>query len=274
MDTSVAFSIFGIDILWYSLVYSIGSLCAYFYFLKYFSVPILDTNYQENINKNKQKQTDKKIHTQIYRELTQEEKDSIFFVTLLISLLFARVFYSLAYFPNYYLSNPLEIVKVWQGGMSINGGFIGFFLSLWYFSKRYRISIYSFTDFFMLPGLLALAFGRLGNFFNQEVYGIPTTSSIGIVFPAVDELSRYPYQLFVGLKNLIVFEIILYLQLFKKLKPGAITLISGILYSSGRFILDFMREPTTLYFGFPLGQWLSLIIFIICSMLLFKLYSK
>lgn len=262
-DTSVAFSLLGFDILWYSLVYSIGSLFAYVYFSKYFT---LEYKSEEKIKKNK-------IKTKM-SFINDDQKDIIFFTTLIVSLLFARLIYCFAYFPEYYLFNLIEVFRVWEGGMSINGGFFGFFISLFYFSKKYNVSIYTFTDFFMLPGLLALAFGRLGNFFNQELVGIVTTSSIGIVFPAVDELSRYPYQLFAGIKNLIAFEIILYLQLFKTLKTGTITLLSGMLYSSGRFVLDFMREPTTLYLGFPLGQWFSIIVFVTCSILLWKLYSK
>ena len=262
-DTSIAFSLFGFNVLWYSLVYSIGSLLAYFYFSKYFN---LEYKSEKNVKKNKLK-----IKT---LSISEDQKDTIFFTTLILSLLFARLIYCFAYFPEYYLLNILEIFKVWEGGMSINGGFLGFFISLFYFSKKYTVSIYKFTDFFMLPGLLALAFGRLGNFFNQELVGIVTSSSIGVVFPAVDELSRYPYQLFAGLKNLVAFEIILYLQLFKQLKTGTITLLSGMLYSSGRFVLDFMREPTTLYLGFPLGQWFSIIVFVVCSYLLWRLYFK
>ena len=242
MDTSVFISIFGLDIRWYGLVYAIGFLLSYYYFMKYFK----------------------------HKNISDEQKDSIFFTTLIISLICARLTYCFAYFPEYYFSNFFDIFKIWEGGMSINGGFIGFFGSFYYFSKKFKTSIYTFTDFFILPGILALAFGRLGNFFNQELVGIPTISSFGIVFPQVDEVSRHPYQLYAGFKNLIAFQILLYLHIFKSLKPGTLTLIAAILYSGGRFIIDFLREPTTLYFGFPLGQWFSLIIVCVAGYLLFK----
>ena len=255
IESSIAFSLFGFDVRWYGLIYAIGFLCTYFYFIKCFDS----------------------------KKLSDDDKDSIFFTIVITSLVFARLVSCFFYYPNYYFSNPIDVFKIWEGGMSIHGGCIGFFISLYYISKKYNISIYSLSDFFMLPALLGLAFGRIGNFLNQELYGIVTTSSVGVVFPAVDDALRYPYQLFAGFKNLIVFQIILYLHIFKTLnksgksnksfKKGTITLYSIILYSLGRFFLDFIREPTTLLFTFPVGQWFSIVTVIICSILLYKLYK-
>lgn len=246
MDSSILISIFGFEIRWYGLVYALGFLLSYWYFIKFFKD----------------------------KHLNDDEKDSVFFIIAITSLIFARLTYCFAYFPEYYFFNPLDIFKIWQGGMSINGGFLGFFISIYILSKKYKFSLYKLTDFFILPGILALAFGRLGNFFNQELVGIPYTGTFSMVFEKYDDISRFPYQVFAGLKNLIAFEILLYLHLFKKLKTGALTLIAALLYSIGRFFLDFMREPTTYYLGFPLGQWFSLIIIIISSYLLYKLHKK
>jgi phosphatidylglycerol:prolipoprotein diacylglycerol transferase len=134
--------------------------------------------------------------------------------------------------------------------------------------------VYSTSDFFALPLLLSLSAGRIGNFMNQELVGIPTQSGIGIVFPDYDNLERYPYQLFASFKNLVVFQIMLYLYMFKRLKTGVMTLLTIFLYSLGRFFLDFIREPTTIIFSFPLGQWISILFMAVTLYLLYKIYNS
>ena len=230
---------------WYGLVYVVGFLLSYYYFLKYFKA----------------------------KNLSEDDKDWSFLILLISSIIGGRLFYVLAYNPVYYLNNIVDIIKINEGGMSIHGGFIGFLFGCYIISKKYdSISIYKLTDFFTLPALIALSFGRLGNFFNQELVGVPTQSTIGMVFPEYDSLKRYPYQLFVGAKNLFAFQIVLYLYMFKQLKEGVITLSGFLLYSIGRFFLDFMREPTTLFLSFPVGQWLSLIVIAVSSYLLYLIY--
>lgn len=243
-NSAVAFTIFGLQVYWYGLVYVFGFLLSYYYFLKYFKA----------------------------KNMSEDDKDWSFLILLISSILGGRLFYIMAYNPMYYLSNIVDIIKINEGGMSIHGGFLGFLVGSYIVSKKFNFSMYKITDFFTLPALIALSFGRLGNFFNQELVGIPTQSSIGMVFPEYDSLKRYPYQLFVGAKNLIAFQIILYLYVFKQLKTGVITLSGFLLYSVGRFFLDFMREPTTLFLSFPVGQWLSLVVIIISSYLLYLIY--
>ncbi|MFP4401899.1 MAG: prolipoprotein diacylglyceryl transferase [Candidatus Nanoarchaeia archaeon] len=245
MSTAVAFTVFGFEVLWYGLVYSLGFLFSYLYYIKFFK----------------------------HSQLSEDQKDTSFFILVFFSLIVARLAFCFFYFPMYYLQNPLEVLKIYEGGMSIHGGFIGFFLGCWIVRKKYNVSVYSISDFFALPSILALSVGRVGNFMNQELVGTPTNSGIGIVFPQYDDVARHPYQLYASFKNLVVFQIMLYVYIFKQLKAGVMTLSILFLYSIGRFFLDFVREPTTLVFNFPLGQWISIIIMIITGYLLYQIYK-
>lgn len=92
--------------------------------------------------------------------------------------MFEIVFYNL----SYYISNPLKVFAVWEGGMSIHGGIFAAVLSLFYFSGKFDIDFFKLTDLFAVPASIALAFGRLANFVNQELVGKVTESSLGIVF--------------------------------------------------------------------------------------------
>ena len=243
MLNPVAFSVFGLDIYWYGLTYAIGFLFSYFFIIKFAKE----------------------------FEFKSEFIEDVFFNVMIWSVLFGRLFYVLFYNPIFYLNNPFEIIAVWHGGMSIHGGIFGAFITLYYFSKKYKIHVLKLTDLFILPASLALAFGRLANFINQELVGKITTSNLGIVFPLYDENKRWPYQLFEGFKSLIIFEILLFIYFFKKLKTGVLTGLFLVLFSLGRFILDFLREPDILFFEFiSVGQVFSLIYAIIGIIILFK----
>lgn len=243
MLSSVAFSIFGIEIYWYGITYAISFLISYF-FITYFAK---DFGFKS------------------------EFIEEVFLYVMIFSVLFGRIFYVLFYNFNFYYNNPFEIIAVWHGGMSIHGGIFGVFLVLFYFSKKKRIDFFKLTDLFILPAGIGLAFGRLANFINQELVGKITTSSFGVVFSKYDDSNRVPYQLFEGFKSLIVFELVLFLHFFKKLKTGMLTGIFLIFFSFGRFFLDFLREPDILFYGIiSLGQVLSLIYGFIGLLILFK----
>lgn len=243
MSSSIAFTIFGVDIFWYGIMYAIGFLLAYLYFQKYFNSPLMN----------------------------EDNKDTAFLIMALSSIIGGRLFYTFVYYPSYYFQNPLDILRVMDGGMSIHGGLIGFLVGCYIVSRKYNLTLYKITDFFMLPAILAMAFGRLGNFINQELPGIPTDSIFGVVFSEVDDLKRFPYQLFAGFSSLLIFHLVLYFKMFKILREGVLTYLTIFLYSTTRFFLDFLREPTTLFLNFPVGQWLSLVLIIVTGYMLYKL---
>ncbi len=114
-----------------------------------------------------------------------------------------RLGFVLFYEPTFYLSNPLEIIKVWQGGMSSHGGFIGVGLALWLFARKQKINLLDLLDVIVVPVALGLALGRVGNLINGELYGIESTLPWAMSFPDVEGL-RHPTQIYAILKNLIV----------------------------------------------------------------------
>jgi len=243
MINPIALNIFGIKIYWYGITYVLGFLFTYFYIQKYNTI----------------------------KTLTKEKLDDIFFYVVLFSVLGGRIFEIIFYQPSYYLSNPLQIFAVWHGGMSIHGGILFTILTLIYQAKKHKINPLKLLDLFIIPASLVLAFGRTANFINQELVGKVTKNSIGIIFPLYDNQPRHPYQLYLGLKNLIVFQILLYTQTFKKFKPGTLIGIFLILFNIGRFILDIFKVPDAKIWILTQGQILSIIFIIIGIYILYKI---
>lgn len=246
MIDPVAFSILGLDVRWYGLFYVFGFLFGYFFVMHY------------------------------AKEFKLEKKrlEDLYIYTMIISVLGGRVFHIIFYNLDYYVMNPLEILAVWNGGMSIHGGFFFGALSVWYFSRKYKFEFLKVTDLFVIPLALGLAFGRLANFINQEIVGTVTSSSYGVVFPAVDDQNRWPYQIFAGFKNLVTFNILYALYIFKELRTGVLTGLFLILYSFGRIFVDIIREETNVFFFLSMGQTLSLVFGLFGCYLIWKAYQK
>lgn len=231
MIDPVAFSVFGFGVRWYGIVYVVGFVFAYF-FLMHFA-----------------------------REFgfDWEELEKIFLFVMIFGILGGRLFYVLFYNPAFYLANPVEVFSVWRGGMSIHGGFLGAFFVLWFFARRSGLSLLRLADFFCLPAGFALALGRLANFVNQELVGKVTSWAGGVVFPMIDDKVRWPVQIFESLKNMVVFEVLLFLHFFRKLRTGVLSGLFLVLYNFGRFFVDFLREPTIDLGWISLGQFFCLV---------------
>ncbi|MBM3227430.1 prolipoprotein diacylglyceryl transferase [Candidatus Peribacteria bacterium] len=214
---AVAISVFGFDVHWYGLLYLAGFLVAYLL------LPRL----------------------QKYRGLSLDSDawGDILAWGVLGVLLGGRLGYVLFYDPGYYLMHPLEVLAVWKGGMASHGGFIGVILSLIFSARKHKISLLALGDIVVVPVAIGLALGRLGNFINQELYGIPTTLPWGIAIPGVEGL-RHPTQLYAVLKDLFIAGVcFLHLRLPMK-SQGQTAGIFLILYGVLRFALEFLREPT------------------------------
>jgi len=194
---------------------------------------------------------------------TQQMLDDVLFYGVLGVVLGGRLGYVLFYKPGDYFAHPLDIFKVWQGGMSFHGGFLGVLVAMMLFAHRHKLRWLAVTDFIAPLVPLGLAAGRLGNFINGELWGRPTTLPWGMVFPqAGDGIPRHPSQLyeFAG-EGLLLFTL---LWLYSK-KPRPVGAVSGVFligYVSLRFLVEFTREPDSflglLQFGLSMGQWLSL----------------
>ena len=130
-----------------------------------------------------------------------------FLIYLILGIIFGgRVGYILFYNFNYYSHNPIEILFLWQGGMSFHGGTIGVFVVSIIFAKKNKIKTFVLTDIIVCVASIGIFLGRIANFINGELYGKKTYSNYGVIFPKVDMEPRHPSQLYEAiLEGLILF---------------------------------------------------------------------
>jgi phosphatidylglycerol:prolipoprotein diacylglycerol transferase len=188
--------------------------------------------------------------------------DDLFFFSVLGVVLGGRLGYVLFYKPGYYISHPLEILAVWQGGMSFHGGFLGVLLAMVYSARKYKIRWLAITDFIAPLVPPALAAGRIGNFINGELWGRTTDVAWGMVFRGAGPLPRHPSQLYqFALEGVLLFAL-LWLYSARPRPTGAVSAMFLIGYGLLRFAAEFFREPDDflglLAFNLSMGQWLSL----------------
>jgi len=189
--------------------------------------------------------------------------DDVLFYGVLGVILGGRLGYVIFYKPAYYLAHLTEIPMVWLGGMSFHGGFIGVLVAMWLYARKRGIGFWNVMDFIAPAVPLGLAFGRLGNFINGELWGRPTDVPWGMVFPqARDGIARHPSQLYqFALEGLLLF-VIVWLYARKPRPSGAIAGLFLAGYGVFRFIAEYTREPDEflglLAMNLSMGQWLSL----------------
>jgi phosphatidylglycerol---prolipoprotein diacylglyceryl transferase len=189
-----------------------------------------------------------------------------------------RLGYVLFYKPMYYLAHPTEILAVWQGGMSFHGGFLGVLIAMWFYARARNKRWLEVMDFVAPLVPLGLAAGRLGNFINAELWGRPTHSDWGMIFPRVDNLPRHPSQLYeLALEGLLLFVILLGFS--RRPRPmGAVSGLFLIGYGTARFVVEFTREPDDflgyLALNLTMGQWLSLPMIVAGLLMMFWAYRR
>ena len=189
--------------------------------------------------------------------------DDLLFYGVLGVVLGGRLGEVLFYHPEYYFKNPSAILAVWQGGMSFHGGFLGVLVAMAIFARLRKIQWLQLMDFIAPLVPLGLGAGRIGNFINAELWGRPTDSVWGMVFPNVDDLPRHPSQLYEFALEGIALFVLLWLYSSKPRPAGAVSGLFLIGYGSFRFLAEFTRNPDDGIFGlmtmgFSMGQWLSL----------------
>ncbi len=189
--------------------------------------------------------------------------DDLLFYGVLGVVLGGRLGEVLFYNPGYYFSHPLKILAVWEGGMSFHGGFLGVLAAMLLFAHRRKLQWLSLMDFIAPLVPPGLAFGRLGNFINGELWGRPTDMPWGMVFPQVDSIPRHPSQLYeFALEGVALFALLWWYS--RKGQPvGSVSGLFLIGYGSFRFLGEFTRNPDDgifglMTFGISMGQWLSL----------------
>ena len=188
--------------------------------------------------------------------------DFVFYATLGI-ILGGRIFYVIFYDP-WMLKTPLQVFKLWDGGMSFHGGAFGVVAAVWWLAKRNGLSMLRFLDYVACCGPFGLFFGRLANFVNGELWGRATDVPWAIIFPDAGLDARHPSQLYeAGLEGLLLFAILwwLFWRTNARYKPGLLLGVFLVGYGSARFFVEFFREPDRQLglrsWGLSLGQSLS-----------------
>ena len=259
-------TIFGTNIAlrWYALSYIFGFICA-LQIMKFFVK-------RQSLWSNKNP------------PMSAEVAES-FLTYLIVGVIFGgRLGYVIFYNLDYYLEKPLDILKIWDGGMAFHGGFIGVICAVIIFCRANAIKLWSTADLIAVATPPGLFFGRVANFINAELWGRPTEMSWGVVFPGdraqqcagvLGQCARHPSQLYeAGLEGILLFIILFYFAFVGKFKtPGFLTGVFSIGYGFSRFIVEYFRVPDPQFFttenpygfavnlgdfGLTMGQFLSL----------------
>lgn len=192
--------------------------------------------------------------------------DFIFHATLGI-IVGGRLGYILFYQPSI-LQNPLDIFKLWEGGMSLHGGAIGVIIAIWWIARQEKLSFLRVCDYIACAVPFGLFFGRLANFVNGELWGKVTTVPWGIVFPnAPGDMARHPSQLYEAmLEGPVMFAILAFFfwKTKARYEPGKLFGIAALSYGAARFYVEFYRESDAQLMefaqrtGLHMGQWLTI----------------
>jgi phosphatidylglycerol:prolipoprotein diacylglycerol transferase len=246
MINPIALQLGPISIYWYGIVYAVGFIFTLF-FLRFHSKQL---------------------------GLSKDQIEDIVFYGMLFGVIGGRIFHIVFYEPSYYFSHLSEIIRFDKGGMSIHGGFVFGILGIYWRCKKINYNLFKFLDVLVIPLSLVLAFGRVANFINQELYGKITSSSFGYVFESVDSQKRFPSQIFESIKNYVVFTILFFIHYKKSCKVGVLFSWFLILYNGLRFIIDFTRVPENeVFLGIGMGQVLSFI-FLIIGIFMLHYFNK
>ncbi len=190
--------------------------------------------------------------------------DLVFYATLGI-IVGGRLGYCTFYKPEIWRT-PLEVLKLWQGGMSFHGGLIGIVVALALFARRHRLDLLRICDYVDCAAPFGLVLVRIANFVNGELWGRPSNLPWAVIFPGTrDGIPRYPSQLYEAvLEGVLMILLLGYLFWCTeaRLRPGRLLCAGLILYGTARFSLEFVRQPDTglehLSWGLTMGQTLSL----------------
>ncbi|HMO76047.1 MAG TPA: prolipoprotein diacylglyceryl transferase [Sphingopyxis sp.] len=240
-NSEVAFSVFGLPIRWYALAYLAGIFLGYWYLLRLIAQP--------------------------GAPMARRHADDMIFYAMLGIILGGRLGYVLFYGLERYAKEPVEIFKLWDGGMSLHGGVIGVLVAIWYVTRKEKLNFLRFCDYIACTIPFGLFLGRMANFINGELWGRVTNVSWGIVFPdPAGDLPRHPSQLYeAGLEGLLMMAVLAWLfwRTDARYKPGLLVGTSSIVYGVSRFFVEYFREPDAQRMnvveatGLSMGQWLT-----------------
>ena len=220
-----------IQIRWYSLAYILGILIGWWYGKKLIKIQI-EGNKQIDYLKN---------------------FDDLIGYIIIGIIVGGRLGYILFYNFSFYIANPFEIFKVWNGGMSFHGGLLGVIITTYIFSNIKNLSFKIYFDTISCVAPIGIFLGRIANFINGELYGLPTEKPWGIIFPKIDNLARHPSQLYEAvLEGIILFLILNFFLLKKIFNDGKISFLFLILYGIFRILSEQFRQPDE-HIGYLMG---------------------
>lgn len=251
MIDPVIFSIFGFPITWYAVSYMLG------FIIGGYRISWLSKKYSE-----------------FY--VSDKSLDYMMSAIVIGVIVGGRIGHILFFDINYYIRHIAEIPMVWKGGMAFHGGLIGAIIAVYITSIHTKENIFKLFDLVALASPIGLFFGRIANFINQELCGIPTGSCFGVIFPKMmDKVPRHPTQLYEAFFEGFLLYIILNFIAEKNIKNNkyhylSSTILFCVLYSSFRFFIEFFKEiDTEVNFivhnstYLSVGQWLCIATIII-----------
>ena len=236
------------ELRWYSLAYLAGIFIGYWYVLKLLKEP--------------------------GAPMARRHADDLVFYAALGIILGGRIGYVLFYNLSYYLQNPIDILKLWDGGMSFHGGVIGTTLGILYLARKEKLPWLRIHDYVACCVPIGLFFGRLANFVNHELWGSETNVGWAVRFPEIAPAGatilgepRHPTQLYeAGLEGVVLFAILwwMFWKTDARYQPGRLVGAFIFFYGIFRFMVEFVREPDAQFAGtiieasgLHMGQWLS-----------------
>lgn len=178
--------------------------------------------------------------------ITPEDIDDMLPWLILGVILGGRIGYVLFYQPALYLSDPLAIIKVWQGGMAFHGGLLGVIVAMVAYARVKKLSLLSVADAVACVVPIGLFFGRIANFINGELYGRVTDVSWAVVFPGGGDLPRHPSQIYQALGEGILLFVLMMILLKLKVHhryPGAAAGMFLTGYGCARYFIEYTRQP-------------------------------
>ena len=251
------------ELRWYSLAYLAGIFVGYWYLLKLIRQP--------------------------GAPMARRHADDLVFYSALGIILGGRVGYVLFYNLGYYLQHPIDILKLWDGGMSFHGGMIGTVLGILYLARKEKLPWLRIHDYVACCVPFGLFFGRLANFVNGELWGAETTVPWGIRFMEATQFGpmlgepRHPSQLYeAALEGLVLMAILAWMfwRTQARYEPGKLVGAFIFFYGIFRFLIEFVREPDAQLVGFAqatglhMGQWLSLPMIILGAWLMWPAKAR
>jgi phosphatidylglycerol:prolipoprotein diacylglycerol transferase len=248
---------FGLIVIrWYSLAYIFGIILGWWLGKKIINHILKKINLKFNI----------------------KEFDDLITYLIISIIIGGRLGYVIFYNLEYYITNPLSIAKVWEGGMSFHGAVIGIIVGTYLFSIKRNVPTFFLLDIIACVSPVGIFLGRIANFINSELIGKVTTVSWAIIFPAIDMLPRHPSQLYEAILEGVVLFLILNTLIFRQsYKVGTCSYMFLIYYGFFRIISEFFREPDPqigyLFDLFSMGTLLSFLM-IIAGLVILNILRK